>query len=243
MKLAIISDIHSNLHALNAVLEEIDARGVDHIFALGDLVGYNAFPREVLEQITARNIPSIMGNHDIVCCGRENPIWFNDVAKEAALWTRRRLSETERQYLGELPNEERVQETVYAVHGSPMSRDDYLMDLMDALNCFQHLPDSKIQICFYGHTHIPAIFSSHGPSYDSIGMGRHILSARNRYFINPGAVGQPRDGDPRASFAIFDAEEMSVEMIRVEYDLESAMRAVIETGLSHFLADRLQVGA
>ncbi len=243
MKYAIISDIHSNLHALTAVLGEIDARGVQHIFALGDLVGYNAFPGEVLSQITARNIPSIMGNHDIVCCGRENPIWFNDVAKEAALWTRRRLSEAERQYLGGLPNEERIQQTVYAVHGSPMSRDDYLMDLMDALNCFQHLPDTKIQICFYGHTHIPAIFSFHGPSHDSVGTGKHMLSPRNRYFINPGAVGQPRDGDRRASFAVFDAEEMSVEIIRTEYDVESAMKAVLQAGLPHFLAERLQVGA
>lgn len=243
MKFAIISDIHSNLHAFEAVLGEIEARGADRIFALGDLVGYNAFPHEVLERIRTRNIPSIMGNHDIVCCGRENPIWFNDVAKQAALWTRRSLSEAERTFLGELPSEERIAKTLYAVHGSPVSRDDYLMDLMDALNCFQHLPDPKIEICFYGHTHIPAIFSSHGPSYDSIGVGRHMLSPRNRYFINPGAVGQPRDGDPRASFALFDAAEMSVEIIRVEYDIASAMRAILEAGLSHFLADRLQVGA
>ena len=118
-----------------------------------------------------------------------------------------------------------------------------MIDLMDALNCFQHLPDKKIQICFYGHTHIPAIFSSHGPSFDSIGMGRNSLSARNRYFINPGAVGQPRDGDPRASFAILDTEELSVEIIRVEYDVASAMKAVIDAGLPHFLADRLLVGA
>jgi predicted phosphodiesterase len=243
MKLAVISDIHSNLHALNAVLEEIDARAVDSICALGDLVGYNAFPHEVLQQIRAREIPSIMGNHDIVCCGRENPIWFNSAAREASLWTRRHLSEEEKQYLSALPNEERIQQTLYAVHGSPTSRDDYVMDLMDALNCFQHLPDPDIQICLFGHTHIPAIFSSHGPSFDSVGIGKHVLSARNRYFINPGAVGQPRDGDPRASFAILDTEELSVELLRIEYDVESAMKAITTAGLPHFLADRLLVGA
>jgi predicted phosphodiesterase len=243
MKLAIISDIHSNAHALNAVLAEIEKREADHTFALGDLVGYNAFPSEVLKLLKDRDIASIMGNHDIVCCGRENPIWFNATAREAALWTRRRLSEEETQYISGLPNESKIQPTIYAVHGSPMSRDDYLMDLMDALNCFQHLPDKAIQICFYGHTHIPAIFSSHGPSYDSIGMGKQILSARNRYFINPGSVGQPRDGDPRASFAILDSEENSLEIIRVDYDVASAMKAVIDAGLPHFLADRLQVGA
>jgi predicted phosphodiesterase len=243
MKLSLISDIHSNIHAFNAVLEEIDKRGVDQIFALGDIVGYNAFPKEVLELVRARNIASIMGNHDIVCCGRENPIWFNSTAREASLWTRKQLSEEEKRYLWNLPNEQRIQKTIYAVHGSPVSRDDYLMDMMDALNCFQHLPDSKIQICFFGHTHIPSIFSSHGPSHDSIGEGRQNLSARNRYFINPGAVGQPRDGDPRASFAILDTEEISLEFIRVKYDLEAAMNAIVSAGLPHFLADRLLVGA
>ena len=184
-----------------------------------------------------------MGNHDIVCCGRENPIWFNAAAREATLWTRERLSGEEKRYLAGLPNEMGLPENCYAVHGSPMSRDDYLMDLMDALNCFQHLPDKSIHICFYGHTHIPAIFSDRGPSYDSIGSGKHPLSSRNRYFINPGAVGQPRDGDPRASFAIFDTEEISVEIIRVTYDVTAAMKAVVKAGLPQFLAERLQVGA
>jgi predicted phosphodiesterase len=243
MKLAVISDIHSNLHALNAVLEEIDAREADRIFALGDLVGYNALPREVLKVITTRNILSIMGNHDIVCCGRENPIWFNESAREAALWTRDKLSEEEKQYLSTLPNEERIEQKIYAVHGSPMSRDDYLMDLMDALNCLQYLPDEKIQVCFFGHTHIPSIFSSHGPSYDAASTGKHTLASGNRYFINPGAVGQPRDGDPRASFALFDTEEQSIEIIRIEYDVESARQAILDAGLPKFFSDRLLVGA
>lgn len=243
MKLAIISDIHSNIHALTSVLAEMEKQKVDRMFALGDIVGYNAFPSEVIELLIDKEICSIMGNHDIVCCGRENPVWFNSTAREAALWTRRKLSEKEIKHLRELPNEKMIQPTIYAVHGSPLSRDDYMIDMMDALNCFQHLPDKNIQICFFGHTHIPAIFSSHGPSHDSFGVGKQLLSPRNRYFINPGAVGQPRDGDPRASFAILDSEETSVEIIRVEYDIASAKKAVIDAGLPNFLAERLQVGA
>jgi predicted phosphodiesterase len=243
MKLAIISDIHSNLHALTAVLAEIDARNVTNIFALGDLVGYNAFPSEVLNLMLQKKIPSIMGNHDIVCCGLENPIWFNSAARDACLWTRKKLPEEEKRYLRALPNEMTVQEGIYAVHGSPVSRDDYIVDLMDALNNFQHLPNKAIRICLFGHSHIPAIFGDHGSSYDSANPGKYMLGARIRYFINPGSVGQPRDGDPRASFAILDIEEPSFEIIRVQYDIEAAMNAVLKAGLPPFLAERLQVGA
>ena len=243
MKFAIISDIHSNMHALSAVLEETEKYGVDRMFALGDLVGYNAYPRETVETIQKREIPSIMGNHDIVCCGLENPIWFNSTAREAALWTRKRLTPGHAEYLKGLPNEAHVDDTTYAVHGSPMSRDDYIMDLMDAINNFQHLPDRSIRICLFGHSHIPAIFSDVGPSHDCTSAGKHSLSNRNRYFINPGSVGQPRDGDPRASFAILDLEEPSVEIIRVKYDSAAARKAVLKAGLPHFIADRLQVGA
>jgi diadenosine tetraphosphatase ApaH/serine/threonine PP2A family protein phosphatase len=213
------------------------------MFALGDLVGYNAYPRETIETVKKRNIPSIMGNHDIVCCGLENPIWFNATAREAALWTRKRLTPMHTEHLKSLPNEAHVDDTTYAVHGSPMSRDDYIMDLMDAINNFQHLPDRSIRICLFGHSHIPAIFSDVGPSHDCAYAGKHSLSARNRYFINPGSVGQPRDGDPRASFAILDLEEPSVEIIRVKYDVAAARKAVLKAGLPHFIADRLQVGA
>ena len=243
MKFAIISDIHSNLHAFVAVLEEIDRQGVEGIFCLGDLVGYNAFPSEVLDIVLQKKIPSIMGNHDIVCCGLENPIWFNSAAREASLWTRKRLSDEKKMYLRNLPNEMNVQDKVYAVHGSPTSRDDYIMDLMDALNNFQHLPDKKISICLFGHSHIPSLFSDRGPSHDTGRAGKHMLSPRNRHFINPGSVGQPRDGDPRASFAILDTEEFSFEIIRLKYDIDSAMKAVLKSGLPQFLAERLQVGA
>ena len=243
MKLAILSDIHSNLHAFKAVLTDIENRNIDSIFALGDLVGYNAFPGEVVNLMMETNIPSIMGNHDIVCCGLENPIWFNSVARQAALWSQQKMTEEQKRHLSNLPNEMLVQEKLYAVHGSPMARDDYIVDLMDAMNSFQHLPDKSIQICLFGHTHIPSIFSDTGPSHDSLISGKHFLSPRNRYMINPGSVGQPRDGDARASFAILDFEEMSLEIIRIEYDLAAAMKAVLKAGLPQFLAERLQVGA
>jgi diadenosine tetraphosphatase ApaH/serine/threonine PP2A family protein phosphatase len=243
MRLAIISDIHSNLHAFTAVMEEVEKRKADSVFCLGDLVGYNAFPSEILDLVLQKNIPSIMGNHDIVCCGLENPIWFNSAAREASLWTRKRLSEEKKLYLRNLPNEMTVYEKVHAVHGSPSSRDDYIMDLMDALNNFQHLPDKKINLCLYGHSHIPGIFSDRGPSHNAGYAGKHLLNPRNRHFANPGSVGQPRDGDPRASFAILDTEEFSFEIIRVNYDIEGAMKAVLKSGLPQFLADRLQVGA
>jgi diadenosine tetraphosphatase ApaH/serine/threonine PP2A family protein phosphatase len=243
MRLAIISDIHSNLHALTVILEEIEKRQADSVFALGDLVGYNAFPCEVVDLLLEKNIPSIMGNHGIVCCGLENPIWFNDAARGAALWTRKRLSEQKKRYLCSLPNEAMIHDRIYAVHGSPLARDDYIMDMMDALNGFQHLPDKSIRICLFGHSHIPAIFSDRGPSHDSTSSGKHFLTAGTRYLVNPGSVGQPRDGDPRASFAVLDTEEISVEIIRAEYDVQAAMKAVLQAGLPQFLAERLQVGA
>ncbi len=243
MKLAIISDIHSNLHALTAVLEEVDKRGFDSMFALGDLVGYNAFPTEVLDLVSHREIPSIMGNHDIVCCGLENPIWFNAAAREASLWTRKKLSAEHKQYLRNLPNEMTINKGVHAVHGSPVSRDDYIMDSMDAMNGFQRLPNKAINVCLFGHTHLPAIFGDRGPLHDIVTAGKHMLEPRTRYFINPGAVGQPRDGDPRASFAILDTEESSFEIIRVRYDIDAAMKAVVKSGLPRVLAERLQVGA
>lgn len=243
MKFAIISDLHSNIHAFKAVLADIENRDIDTIFALGDLVGYNAFPGEVVNLMREKNIPSIMGNHDIVCCGLENPIWFNAIARQAALWSQKKMTEDQKRYLSNLPNEMQVQERLYAVHGSPMARDDYIVDLMDAMNSFQHLPDKSIRICLFGHTHIPAIFSDTGPSHDSINGGKHFLSAGSRYMINPGSVGQPRDGDARASFAILDLEEMSLEIIRINYDVTAAMKSVIAAGLPQFLAERLQVGA
>ncbi len=243
MRIAIISDVHSNLHALMAVLEEIEKRNPESIFSLGDLVGYNAFPNEVLDIITERSIPSIMGNHDIVCCGLENPIWFNSAARIASLWTRKKLSEEKKRYLCSLPNDQMIREKVFAVHGSPVSRDDYIMDLMDALNSFQHLPDKSIQVCLFGHSHIPAVFSDRGASEESAGPGKHNLGTRNRHFLNPGSVGQPRDGDPRASFAVLDTEEPSFEIIRVAYDVQAAAQAVLKAGLPQFLAERLQVGA
>jgi len=243
MKFAIISDIHSNLHALNAVLEQIEKREVSSIFCLGDIVGYNAYPAEVMDIVQQKNIASIMGNHDIVCCGLENPIWFNSAAREASLWTRKQLSDEKRRYLRALPNEMMIHDRTYAVHGSPTSRDDYIIDLMDAMNNFQHLPDKKINICLYGHSHLPAVFSDRGPSHDAGYAGKHMLNPRNRHFVNPGSVGQPRDGDPRASFAVLDIEEFSFEIVRVNYDIESAMKAVLKNGLPQFLAERLQVGA
>lgn len=243
MKLAIISDIHANYHALSAVLEEIEKIEADRIFALGDIVGYNAYPSEVIKIVRNRNISSIMGNHDIVCCGLENPIWFNSSAREAALWTRKKLSREDRAYLQTLPNEEKIGEEIYTVHGSPISRDDYIMDLMDALKSFQHLPDRSTRICLFGHSHIPAIFSDQGPSHECASAGKHPLASRYRYFINPGSVGQPRDGDSRASFAILDMEEPAVEIVRVEYDIAAAAKAILKAGLPQFFAERLQVGA
>ncbi|MBI5095886.1 MAG: metallophosphoesterase family protein [Candidatus Hydrogenedentes bacterium] len=240
MKYAIISDLHANLEALNAVLEHTDSIGVDQVVCLGDVVGYNASPNECVNVIRERDIPTLCGNHDAVACGIEDPWGFNPIALSAALWTREALSPENLQWLRELPDTRRFDHFL-AVHGAITDRDCYLFTWEDVVPQLAHLEKEGFTLCFFGHTHSPGIFSSDG-MYSVDDDSKFAIGVGKSFFINPGSVGQPRDGDPRAAYGLYDTERNEYELVRVEYPVKIAAERIVEKGLPHFLAERLYLG-
>lgn len=241
MQIAIIADLHANLEATRAVFREIDQRKPDRIVCLGDLTGYNAEPNEVVDIIRERQIPTLMGNHDAAVCGLEDPWFFRAAAKTVIEWQYEQVRDDNRRWLSSLPEQITFRGTCLGVHGSPSSRDDYIIDWLDAMRQLEFLNGREVTTCFFGHSHRPSFFSEKGNTTTHSGNLRQ-LHPSNRYFINPGAVGQPRDRDPRAAFGIFDAEKMTFEFCRVEYDIESCQRKIIQAGLPVELAKRLAKG-
>ena len=240
MKYAIISDIHANLEALTNALEKIDEFGVDQIVCLGDVVGYNANPNECAQLIRERDIPTILGNHDAVACGLEEPWGFNPVALFAAMWTRDGLSQENRDWLESLPDALNFGNFV-AVHGAPRNHNEYLFTWEDILAHLPFLEEQNCSVCLIGHTHTPAIFSSDGV-YSVDNDSRFEMGDSKGFFINPGSVGQPRDGNPKSAFGILDTETNTYEQVRVSYPIEKAAKKVLEAGLPQFLAERLALG-
>ncbi len=242
MLIAIVADLHANLEATTAVFREIDKRGPDRVFCLGDLAGYNTQPNEVIDMLRERDIPTIMGNHDAAACGLEDPWFFRASAKKAIEWQLDLIREDNRDWLTRAPEQIVFGCTCLGVHGSPSSRDDYIIDWLDAMRQLEFLNGRDINACFFGHSHRPSFFSEKGPEQTVTAGAVHELRRLNRYFINPGAVGQPRDRDPRAAFGLFDMEKMTFEFCRVEYDIESCARKIIQAGLPMELASRLSKG-
>lgn len=240
MKYAIISDLHANLEAVKAVLARIDRSNVDQIVCLGDVVGYNASPNECIDLVRSRGIPTVCGNHDAVACGITDPWGFNPVALSAALWTREALRPDNLQWLKELPDLIEF-EHFLAVHGSPTDRDYYLFTWEEVLPYIDFLEERGRNLCFFGHTHYPGIFSADG-MYTVDEDSKFPLGESKVFFINPGSVGQPRDGDPRAAFGMLDTEKREYELVRVEYNVEETAHEIIDRGLPQFLAERLFVG-
>lgn len=251
MKYAVISDLHSNLEALTAVLERIDTIGVDQIVCLGDVVGYNASPNECVAIVREREIPSICGNHDAVACGLTEPWGFNPIALAAAMWTRETLEPHNREWLRALPDSRRFDD-FFACHGSPSDRDTYMFGWEDVIPHAECLHEQESSLCFFGHTHCPGIFSLDGVyTVDDdlrfvLGAGETRIRGNDGkpkdFFINPGSVGQPRDGDPRAAFGLLDTETGTYELVRVAYPIKQAAERAIAAGLPHFLAERLYLG-
>lgn len=240
MLYAIISDIHANLDAFEVVLDAIDARGVDQTICLGDVVGYNPNPNECADILREREIPTICGNHDAVACGREDPLGFNPVAQRAAEWTRDTLREENRAWLRELPDS-RVFSDFFAAHGSPGDRDRYLFSWQDILPHIPVLERHDLSLCFFGHTHSAGIFTPDG--MDELDeTGAFTVDEGKVVFINPGSVGQPRDGDPRAGFGFYDSDTRRFEQVRLEYPIENTAERIAASGLPEFLGDRLFLG-
>ena len=246
MRYLVLTDIHANLEALDACLADAGARGFDQTLVLGDLVGYGGDPNAVVERVQSLNPTAIVrGNHDKVACGLEQAEGFNAVAKSAAKWTLDVLTPAYREWLAALPEGPiDIDEVVEICHGSPFDEDAYIFDELDAVRA---LKVSNRPLCLFGHTHYPVIFELSNDSFENVGSASapqmHVLMKPGcKYLINPGSVGQPRDGDPRAAYAIVDTRERRVEMYRIKYAVDEAQSKVLKAGLPDVLAQRLAVG-
>ena len=246
MRYLILSDIHANLDALEEVLLRATAIGYDRLLVLGDLVGYGGQPNEVVERIRSLAPFSIIrGNHDRVAAGVEDAEGFNPIAQEAAEWTLRTLTPENRAYLSSCPPGPVFVDAVTEIcHGSPDDEDVYITSELAALHA---LKEAQRPVCFYGHTHIPAAFRLTDTAFDLIppesDEEQKIEIERGcQYLINPGSVGQPRDGDPRAAFAMFEPESAVVELYRIAYPVERAQEKILKAGLPQALARRLAIG-
>ena len=248
MRFLILADIHANLEALEAVLERARGR-FDRVICCGDLVGYGPDPNEVTEAVRQLD-PAVVvrGNHDKAAVGLTDLSWFNPLARSAALWTQAQLSEENRRYLQAMPRGPVEGDGFTVAHGSLPDEDQYLLNLEDAL---QSLSLAVHRLTFFGHTHVQGGFAwfkeqRAGPLDPGLRKGaaesRLVLDSENRYLINPGSVGQPRDDDPRAAFAVYDRERALVSYFRVEYPVERTQQKMREAGLPRQLADRLSVG-
>ncbi|KKR32787.1 MAG: Calcineurin-like protein phosphoesterase [Candidatus Gottesmanbacteria bacterium GW2011_GWC2_39_8] len=242
---AIISDVHSNLEALEAALKRINEIRVDEILCIGDIVGYNANPNECVEIIRDLGIKSIMGNHDRACAGLEEPTFFNEYAQEAVFWTRKHITTGNLNYLKSLEDSHVIRDELLIVHGSPRDPDEYIFGKQAAAENLRYLKKhyKNIFICFYGHTHVKALYAlEEKPETISKSPDGIVLSKGVNFLINPGSIGQPRDNDPRSSFLIVDSEKLLIRYEAVLYDIEKTASKIIESGLPMFLAERLYVG-
>ena len=246
MRYLVLTDIHGNLEALEACLADARDRRCEQTLVLGDLVGYGADPNGVIDRVLALKPTAIVrGNHDKVACGLEQAEGFNAVAKSAAKWTLDVLTPEYRDWLANLPQgPTQVDDLVEICHGSPFDEDAYIFDELDALRA---LKVSTRPLCLFGHTHYPITFELSSETIESIGSSSASetqvqLRDGCKYLINPGSVGQPRDGDPRAAYAIVDTTERRVELFRAPYNVEEAQAKVVRAGLPEVLAQRLAVG-
>ena len=245
MRYLIISDIHANIDALEAVLTRADGAW-DRLLVLGDLVGYGAEPNLVIDTIVGLcPLAVIRGNHDKAACGLDDGSGFNQVARLAAAWTGERLTPAHKTYLRELPSGPRtIDDVVEICHGAPFDEDYYIFDGADAI---RGLESATRPLCFFGHTHLPVMFSVKDQKYEGAAPGGQAdttisIEEGTRYLINAGSVGQPRDGDARAAFAVFDEESREARLIRVPYAVDKAQRRILAAGLPASLANRLALG-
>lgn len=247
MRYLVLTDIHGNIDALEAVLA--DAGDVDAHLLLGDVVGYGAGPNEVIARIRElAPAAMIRGNHDKVIAGLEIPESFNPAALQSAAWTAEALTPDHREWLAGLPQGPAIVDDVIEIcHGMPHDEDEYLFTPRDASRA---MDAARRPVCLFGHTHVPACYvqSLDDPDLllvEDTGQGRPVvlsLDERRRFVINPGAVGQPRDGDPRAAYAVYDHDARTLALARIEYDVELAQRRIRDAGLPDILARRLAVG-
>ncbi|HEY3203443.1 MAG TPA: metallophosphoesterase family protein [Thermoanaerobaculia bacterium] len=247
MRYLILSDIHSNDEALAAVLARVRRKRFDRVAVLGDFVGYGANPNHVIDRIREIRKEKVMirGNHDKVVCGIETGDLFNPVALQAARWTTEKLTPRNRRFLEALPLGPCMVDDAFSIcHGSPRDEDAYIFTDYDAYLNFR---ETDAAVCFFGHSHIPCVFTlePHGIVVELVKGDRIRYPLRKglRYLINPGSIGQPRDRNADAAYAIYDASAQVVHFDRVPYAAAKARDKIYRAGLPHILGDRLLVGA
>jgi predicted phosphodiesterase len=241
----ILSDLHSNWEALEAVLA--DAHQLyDRIVCCGDLVGYGPDPNRVVDWSRKSLHAVIRGNHDRACSGLDDLEWFNPVARAASVWTLSQLTPLNFEYLRELQPGPLTVDTFQLIHGSPLDEDEYLINLTDARNVFEYM---EANIVFFGHTHLQGGYSYSNGDFQSMDRPGafqtklwQALNPDGIYLINAGSVGQPRDGDARAAYALFDTTSLEVVQCRVTYDYEATRRKIVNAGLPDVLGSRLVIG-
>jgi len=239
MRFAILSDLHANLEATEAVLADARERGCTHFVCLGDVVGYNANPHECVEIVRKLACPVVKGNHDEQASLTESSRGFNALAEAAINWTRAHLTKEDKEWLRDLQLSLQIRDFTI-VHATLDSPDQwgYVFNNLDAVASFAHQDTAT---CFFGHTHVPGAFVR-DDGVKRVKVEQLTLEEGKKYFINVGSVGQPRDGDWRAAYCIYHLEDHVVEQRRVKYDLATTQKKIIDAGLPRLLADRLELG-
>lgn len=246
MRYLILTDIHANLEAFDTCLADARRRGYDQALVLGDIVGYGPDPNIVIDRVKALHpLAIVRGNHDKVALGLNQAEGFHAAAKAAAHWMLESLTIENRQWLVSLPMGPTVINSELEIcHGSPFDEDAYIFDELDARHAFD---SASAAVCFYGHTHFAVAFRLGGDLLEIVGPSGDAETTLTidhdaKYLVNPGSVGQPRDGDPRAAYAIYDTNDRRVDLIRLPYALEVTQQKMLKVGLPEPLARRLAAG-
>ena len=245
MRIGILGDVHGNLEALQAATRELDQRNVDHLVQVGDIVGYGSQPSECLRMIRDLGCTVCLGNHDAAVVGLLSTEYFNPYARQAVEWTRTKLETEEMDFLRKLPLV--VEKELYTVvHGTLHVPDQfgYVMNVVDALESLQV---QNTPVCFVGHSHVPAIYWLETEASENVNgkFEAEMCEQTGSYakvLMNVGSVGQPRDEDPRAAYAIYDTESGEARIERVSYDIALTQRKILDAGLPEVLASRLALG-
>lgn len=246
-RIAVISDIHGNLEALEAVIRVVADHQVDHLVHLGDLVGYNANPRECVELLRMHNAISVLGNHDMALLEPKLAHNFNVMAYQALHYSISQLTQVEKRYLQGLSRSEVLWDRYLICHGTPESIESYILNLFQAKRTFNLIRKhyAGVRVCFFGHTHIQVawVYDPRGKVVALEGSNEELhLQPDHLYLVNPGSVGQPRQRDNRAHYLLFDSEREVVTFQTVPYDIERAQSKILKAKLPQYLANRLQDG-
>lgn len=244
MRYGLIADLHANIEALSEVFKALDQLSVDHVVCLGDIVGYAATPTECIDLLRERKVRSISGNHDRYVTGTTPMVDIRQDTAQAVEWTKGVLQPGHLGFLQGLPKQRLAEPSIMLVHGSPRHEDEYILGVREMTENLQLLIShhADVKVCFFGHTHHPVVVAQ-GTLITSIPEDKKVALDRGKtYLINPGSVGQPRDGVNRSAFGVFDTLTWTMEFYRVPYNIQSIQDKIRAAGLSERFASRLAQG-